>query len=143
MNWKLIFVLSLVGFAMALESVFLPSSRPESLVWPVVFIVYAFVIARRAPGRYFLHGFLVGLTNWVWVAAAHVILHDVYVATHAKDVATMHAMALPDMPQQMAAFVRGVLEDGIPIPGLSGLVIGLLAWIASRIQRKPRTTLAA
>jgi hypothetical protein len=143
MNWKLIFLLSLVGLAMALESVFLPSSRPESLVWPVAFVVYAFVIARRAPGKYFLHGFLVGFTNWVWVAAAHVIFRDAYVATHAKEVANLQSMALPGVPPGVAAAVRAWLTSGIPIPGLSGLVIGLLAWIASRFAAPKRKSAPA
>src|SRR5689334_19124540 len=138
MNWKLILLLSLAGVAMALESVFLPSSRVESLIWPVVFIVYAFVIARRAPGLYFLHGFLVGFTNWVWVAAAHVVLRDAYVATHAKEIATLQATALPGAPPAVAAGIRAWLASGIPVPGLSGLVIGLLAWIASRFAAPKR-----
>lgn len=64
MNWKLILLLSMFGLAMAIATVYVMPSRFEAPFWLVIFVTCAFVIARRAPGKFFLHGFLVGLTNW-------------------------------------------------------------------------------
>ena len=56
MNWKLILQLSLFGLAMGLATVFFISSSAEPFFWLAIFIASAYLIATRAPGRYFLHG---------------------------------------------------------------------------------------
>jgi hypothetical protein len=131
MNLKLIFLLSLMGLAMAIGTVYVIPSNIEAMLWPVIFVICAFLIARGAPGKFFLHGFLVGLTNWVWVAGTHVILSDAYTARHVKEVAAMRAMPLPDAP--ITVLMR--LYD-LPVPGASGVVIGLLAWVAAKVVRR-------
>jgi hypothetical protein len=139
LNWKLVLQLSMLGLAMAVGSAFVMPPRVETPLWPVIFIVVAILVARRAPGRYFLHGFFVGFTNWVWVAAAHMIFHESYAARHAKDIAAMVSMPMPGLPSWAAGIVRAFRENGIPIPGASGVVIGLLSWIASKVAAlKPR-----
>jgi hypothetical protein len=74
MDWPLIFTLSLFGLAMGLATVFVIPSNIEPLFWLLIFIVCAYAIAKRAPGRPFLHGLLVSLVNSVWISAAHVLL---------------------------------------------------------------------
>jgi len=143
MNWKLIFQLSLLGLAMAIATVYVIPPRLEPFFWPVIFVVSAFFLARRAPGRYFLHGFLVGLANWVWVAAAHVVLHRAYLATHAMEIATMQAMPMPSLPPFLMPIVRLARSRDLPIPGLSGVVIGLFAWLASKFLRPTRASAPA
>ena len=116
MNWKLIFLLSLFGLAMAVGTVSVIDSKMEPWCWLAIFIVCAWAIAARAPGKFFLHGFLVGIVNSVWVTAAHMLLYDPYIAHHAREA-------------QMMAIVG-------PIVGvLSGLVLGLFAWIAGKLAR--------
>src|SRR2546426_4238331 len=56
MDWLLILTLSLFGLAMAVATVFVIPSNIEPLFWLVIFIVCAYLIAKRAPGRPFLHG---------------------------------------------------------------------------------------
>jgi hypothetical protein len=139
LNWKLVLQLSMFGLAMAIGSAFVLPPGIETPLWPVIFIVVAIVVARRAPARYFLHGFFVGLANWVWVAAAHVVFHEAYAAGHAKDIAAMLSMSMPSMPPWAVEIVRAFRARGIPIPGASGVVIGLLSWIASKIAAPKRT----
>ena len=125
MNWKLIFLLSLFGLAMGVATVFVIPSNIEPAFWCVIFVICAWVIASRAPGRYFLHGLLVSIVNSVWITAAHVLLFDQYVASHAKEAAMMRAM--PIAPRVMMVITG-------PLVGVvSGLVLGLFAWIASKI----------
>jgi len=127
MNWKLIFGLSLFGLAMAIATVFVIPSKIEPLFWLIIFIICAIVIAKQAPGKYFLHGLLVSLVNSVWITAAHVLLFDQYIARHAKEAQMMAQMPLA--PRVM------MLVTG-PLVGLvSGLVLGLFAFIASRFVK--------
>ena len=133
MNWKLIFGLSLFGLAMAVATVFVIPSNVEPVFWLVIFIVCAIVIAKYAPGKFFLHGLLVSLVNSVWVTAAHVLLFDPYIAHHAKEAAMMTRMPMPMAPRLMM-MVTG------PIVGvISGVVLGLFAFIASRVMKRGAT----
>lgn len=125
MNWKLIFLLSLLGLAMGIATVFFVPSNIEPFCWLVVFVISAYVIATRAPGKYFLHGLLVSIVNSVWVTAAHVLLFDQYVANHAREVAMMESM--PISPRLM------MVVTGPLIGVVSGLVLGLFAFIASKL----------
>src|ERR1700730_4917350 len=128
MNWRLIFGLSLFGLAMAIATVFVIPSNIEPFCWLAIFLICAYIIARQAPGKFFLHGLMVSVVNSIWITAAHVLLFDQYVATHAKEAAMMQT--LPMSPRVMMA-VTG------PIVGVvSGCILGLFAWIASKLVRK-------
>jgi hypothetical protein len=125
MNWKLIFLLSLFGLAMGIATVFFVPSNIEPFCWLVIFVICAYIIAARAPGKYFLHGLLVSIVNSVWITAAHVLLFDSYIANHAREAAMMESV--PVAPRLMM-FVTGPL-----IGVVSGLVLGLFAFIASKL----------
>jgi hypothetical protein len=141
MKWKLVLQLSLLGLAMAIGTVFVIPSNVEPLLWPAIFIACALVIARRAPRRFFLHGFFVGLANWTWVAIAHVVFFDAYAAHHAEHLAALQSLPVPDMPL-IASIVEAFRQYALPIPGLSGIVIGSLAWIVSKLAAPKRRTAA-
>jgi len=138
MNGKLILLLSMLGLAMALATTYFLPSRLEGFFWLAIFLTDAFVIARRAPGKYFLHGFLAGFANWVWVAAAHVILSAAYRASHAGEPAAVSGMP-PAVASALGPLFGVMNEYNLPIPGASGIVIGALSWIASRFAapKKP------
>jgi len=127
MNWKLVIQLSLFGLAMAVGTVFVIPSKVEPFCWLVIFLICAYLIATRAGGRPFLHGVLLGVANSVWITAAHILLYDLYIASHAEEAAMMQSMPMPASPRLMMAFAGPVI--GL----LSGIVIGVLAWIASKI----------
>jgi len=126
MNWKLIFALSLFGLAMAVASL-LGLGMLEPLLWLVIFIIYAWVIATRASGKYFLHGFLVSVVNSIWITA----IHAAFFTTYAKNNPQMVQGAPAGMNSRVLMIVMG------PIVGaVFGLVAGLFAFIASKIVRK-------
>lgn len=130
LNWNLIFKLSLFGLAMGLATVYVIPSNIEPLFWLVIFIICAYIIAKNCSSKYFLHGLMVSLVNAVWITAAHILLFDAYISNHAKEAEMMTKMPVPDSPKLM------MLMTG-PIVGLvSGLVLGLFAFIASRIVKK-------
>jgi hypothetical protein len=131
MNGKLVVQLSLFGLVMALATVFVISSTVEPLCWLAIFIVCAYLIARRAPGSYFLHGLLVGIANSVWITAAHVLLFDQYIARHAREAEMVGRMPLT--PKAM------MLLTGPIVGVVSGIFLGILALVVHRIV-STRTT---
>lgn len=130
MNWKLILQLSLFGLAMGVGTVFWIPSNIEPLFWLVGLSGCAYLIAKRAAGREFGHGFLLGLANSVWVTGSHVLLFDHYVANHPQEMAQMAIMPLAQVPRVLMVVV------GLLIGVVSGLVIGLFAVIAARLVRR-------
>lgn len=127
MNWKLIFQLSLFGLAMGIATVFFVPSTVEPFLWLAIFVVSAYLIATRAPGRYFAHGLLVSLANSVWITATHVLLFERYIAGHPRELAMMASMPMANHPRLL------MLCTG-PIIGLvSGVVLGLFAVVASKL----------
>ena len=131
MNWKLIFQLSLFGLAMGIATVFLIPSKIEPAFWFVIFLISAYIIAKRRTTKLFLHGLLLGLANSVWITAAHVLLFDSYIARHAQEAAMMQSMPLPGSPRLMMTLTG-------PVIGLiSGVVLGLFALAAGKLVKNP------
>ena len=127
MNWKLILQLSLFGLVMGTATVFVIPSTVEPFCWLVIFLVSAWAIIRRAPGRPFGHGVLVGLANSVWVTGAHLVFFNAYIAGHQREMDVLAHSPLPTHPRVM------MLGMG-PLAGLiSGMIIGFLALLAWRV----------
>lgn len=128
MNWKLLIALSLLGLVMAVATVFWIGPRIEPLFWLIDFVFCGWMIARRAPGRLFLHGFVLGLLNCVWVVAAHATWYDAYTANHPQMVTMMKDSPIDGRTMQ---FIAG------PVIGIiSGLVIGLITLLMAAITRR-------
>ena len=134
MNWKLIFLLSLFGLAMGFTTIFLIPSHIEPFFWLIIFIVCAYLIAKYAPGKYFLHGLFVSIVNSIWITGAHVLLFQQFINAH-PEYLQMVAM----MPPALAAHPRRAMLLTNPIVYVFwGLVLGLFAWLASKIVRDQR-----
>ena len=130
MDWKLIFQLSLFALAMGVATVFVIPSNIEPAFWLVIFVLCAYLIAKRAPGKPLLHGLLLGLVNCVWITASHILFADHYLANHAREAAMMASMPMPDSPRLMMALVG-------PVVGLiSGVILGLFALVATKIWKR-------
>ncbi|MDQ6757324.1 MAG: hypothetical protein M3004_10355 [Bacteroidota bacterium] len=130
MNWNLIFKLSLFGLAMAFATVYFIPSNIEPFCWLIIFIICAYIIAKNCSSKYFLHGLLVSIVNSIWITAVHIILFDKYISGHPKEVEMMKKMPMPDSPKLM------MLMTGPVVGIVSGLILGLFAFIASKIFKK-------
>jgi len=128
-DWKLVLRLSLFGAAMGIATVFVVPSKVEPLLWLAIFALCAYLIAKRAPGKPFLHGLLVSLVNSVWITGSHIALAESYLLRHPDEAAMLTKMPLPDAPRLM------MLMTGPVVGVVSGLVLGLFAWIASKLVR--------
>jgi uncharacterized membrane protein len=131
MNKNLIFKLSLLGLGMAFATVFIIPSNVEPFIWLVIFIVSAYAIARECSSRFFLHGFLTSLANCVWVTTVHVLMYDTYIIYHQEEAAMLSTGPLATHPRLM------MLITGPIIGIISGIVLGFLSWIASKLVKRP------
>ena len=130
MNWKLIFQLSLFGLAMALATVYWIPPHWEPVFWIVIFVICAYYIARRSPGKFFLHGLLVGIFNSIWITAVHLLLAKTYLANHPEEADMMTRMPWPKHPRILMAIT------GPFIGVISGIILGIFALIASKILKR-------
>ena len=126
-NTKLIFQLSLFGLAMGFATVYIIPSNVEPIFWIAIFVFCAIVIARQCHNRYFLHGFLVSMLNSVWITTIHIILFEDYVVNHSNELQMMEKFPLP------YSMRISMLMIGPVIGAISGIVLGLLCVIASKI----------
>jgi hypothetical protein len=134
MNWKLIFQLSVFGLIMAFATISLIPEKIEPLFWLVIFIFCAYTIARICTEKYFFNGFMVSVINCVWITAVDLIFCADYMKNHADRSATaMH------MPAAMNTHPREVILAIAPISAIVfGLILGLFAFIASKIVKKKK-----
>jgi len=130
MKWNLIFNLSLFGLAMAFATVYFIPSDIEPFIWLIIFIICAWQIAKKCASRYFLHGFLISIFNSVWITAVHILLFDRYITNHPSELEMMKRMPMPDSPKLM------MLMTGPVVGIISGLILGLFAFIASKIVKR-------
>ena len=129
MNWRLILMLSLFGMAMAIGTIWWIPMNVEYILWPIIFIICAYFIAKGCNGKYFFNGFMVSIVNCIWITSAHFIWYAEYMATHI------------DMNKNMTGYMadhprRAMLIVGPLVGIVSGLVLGLFSWIASKIVKK-------
>ncbi len=131
MKWKLVFLLSVFGLAMAFGTISLVHVKLELVCWLVIFIISAYLIAKNCINRYFVHGFLVGLLNCVWFTAIHVFYFHTYMAHHVRMAKKIADMTISNHPLRMMAIM------GIGFGIVLALILGLLAFIASKLVKKP------
>jgi len=130
MKWKLIFLLSLFGLAMAFATVFWIHVKLELFCWLVIFIISAYLIAMNCINRYFLHGLLVGLLNCVWITVIHIFYFHTFMAHHVRMARKIGDMTISDHPLRMMTIM------GIGFGIVLALILGLLSFSVSRLVKK-------
>ena len=129
MNWKLLFRLSLFGIGMGLATVFFIPTKVEPFFWLVIFIICAYFIAKKANGKYFLHGFFLSLINSFWITSCHILMYNSYIANH-PEMTNMNAqMHMVNHPRLLMALFGPVFG------ACFGLIMGLFAFIASKLVK--------
>jgi hypothetical protein len=130
MNWSLVLRLSLFGLLMAFATVSVVPFAAEPFLWLIIFIICAYVIAKRCDGRYFMHGVLVGLVNSVWITGAHILFAETYMAHHPEQVSMMASTPWAEHPRE------GMLVMG-PVAGLAfGAILGLFCVVAAAVMKR-------
>lgn len=126
MKWKLIIQLSIFGLIMAFATISLISERMEPPFWFMTFAFSAYVIAKVAPGKYFLHGFMVSLVNCFWITLVHLFFYDNYAAHHPIAVGMYQGIH----PRWM------MILFGPAFGVIFGIIQGLFAFLASKLVTK-------
>jgi len=128
MHWKLIFLLSLVGLAMAVGTVFFIPSHIEAAVWLGIFVLCAYWIGRYTRRYRFAHGVLVGLASSVWITALHLLFEDRYLAGHPRESGLIRDLHTA----HIYVSATTVIAITGPLTGLMfGIVIGVFAMVAA------------
>jgi hypothetical protein len=129
MNWKLIFLLSLIAIPMAFGTAFFIPSTLEPVLWIVIFLFCAYIIAKKCSRRFFLNGFMVSIFNCIWISLIHFTFFDAYYRNH-PELARMND-ATPEAMRYAMLFIG-------PLVGIfSGTILGLFSWgVAKFILKK-------
>lgn len=131
MNWKLIFLLSLFGLAMAFATISLIPTKAEPVCWLIIFIICAYLIVKNTAGKYFLHGFLVSIVNSIWITAVHVYWYTTYLANH------HHFAEMGEKMQLVPGHIRWSMLVSGPLFGVGfGIILGLFAFVAGKLMKK-------
>lgn len=128
LNWKLIIRMSAFGLAMAIGTVWWIPGNIELVIWLGIFVYCAYMVAQQAPGKHFLHGFLISMVNCIWVTSAHIIFFEDYAASHPE---AMEVSAKMTTHPRMMMAIMGPIFGAV-----MGLVLGLFCFIAAKIARK-------
>jgi len=117
---------------MAIVTISLIPQNIEPVFWLVIMITIAFIVAKKAPGKYFLHGFLISIFNCIWITIAHVLFASTYLPNHPQ-----YQQMIASMPDVMRNHERiTMIILGLPFGIAFGLVLGLFCFIASKIVKK-------
>jgi len=130
MNWKLIFCLSLGGIALGLAKSYAIVPEP-AITWIPYVAVLAMtaIIAKKAHGKYFLHGFLACFFASLFVAATEYVLWDEY-AAHNFPVVSQY-MAISSQAGMLPKEMNAILTGGIGV--MVSVSVGVLTLIVSMI----------
>ncbi len=130
MNWKLILSLSILGVAMAIAGVFGFSGMTSTIVWLLIFIIYAVIIVWKAKNRYFLHAFLVSVLNGLWIGIVQAVFITTYFANH-HVISRIYKMLPLNSHRRVLMVITGVL-----IGVISGPITGLITFAAGRLMKR-------
>jgi hypothetical protein len=130
MNWPLILVLSLFGILMGLLSLFGLTHGIEWILWLIIAVISAAVLAKKVQTRLFVSGFLVGVCDGVFNSIIQSLFFGTYLLNN------------PQVAEQIDQIPAGIdgrffsLLAGPFIGLIFGLVVGLLAVIARKVTNK-------
>ena len=133
MNWRAILALSGFGFAMGLASVWGFVGKLELPLWLAIGVFCGVWLARRSPGRSFLHGFCVGLIAGAIAALVQTSLLDTYLALNpdsAADVKNLPGGLTPRLFFLALAPFAGLIN---------GVVFGLVGAVAAMVVGRRRS----
>lgn len=116
---------------MAILTVFLIPFYMDIFFWIPIFLICAYIIAKKAYDSYFLHGLWTGIAIFLWVTLIHVLLFTKYIFANGPMVGILSKLPKIASPRVMLIIY-------LPLLGVAcGIIIGLLSVLASKfVQRK-------
>ena len=126
MNWQIILLYSLFGVLMGILSVNGFTKKIEPLLWILFGLFTAFMVARNVPGKAYLHGFFIGLSWGIFNAVLQSLFFDTYIKNNPKYREAFQKRATLK-PRYFFLF------SGLMIGVVTGIVLGGLVWLCSKI----------
>lgn len=133
MSWKVIFLLSLSGIVVGFAGVFGLKGAAEMVVWLVLFLVFAIVIAKQRDSDYFVHALLASILAGFWVGVVHAAFVNTFVA-HDPRLGTGLARIPPSAHPRLMMFIYGPF-----IGAVTGVVAGLMAAVAGKFVKRTQS----
>jgi hypothetical protein len=89
---------------------------------------------RYAPGKYFLHGFLVSFLNGIWISVIHSLFFTQYIQNNPEMMSDYNRLPPIADPRAMMLIIGPVIGAG------TGVIAGLFAiiaekWFGERIRK--------
>lgn len=128
MNVRVVLSLSSVAILLGAATSFGLTQGLEWVLWVVIALFSAFLIAKRAPRRPVLNGFLVGLLCGILSAATQSLLFDSYIANNPSAAERLSRISMGLDPRSF------ILASGVIIGLAAGALFGVLALLASKLE---------
>lgn len=129
MNWMLILLLAVAGLGLGALGIFGLTEGKEWWVMAIEVLLFALILALKAPGKFFKHGFLTSLISSIASSIMMFLLYDTYVANNPE-----YAAKIAEVPESLN--MRVTMLIGGPISGaISGLVLGGLTVLLAKFLR--------
>jgi len=133
MNVRLILKLSLLGLLVGALGIvgLLPARWGETTLTGVITIVFAAVLVRNAPGKFFLHGFLTGFIASAASTLLQAAFMDQYLAhnTHASE--SFRTVLPPNVPPAVVVVIATPFTAAV-----AGVVTGFITWAWARLAHR-------
>ncbi len=128
MNWKLIFGLSFFGLIVVFTTAyFIPSTSAPIIACSGIFVIWAYLAAKYAFGKYFWHGFCIILANCVWVVAARILLFSTNIVKHTRELDIRNKIEILHGHSRLELIIMGLIGTIA-----FAVVLGLFCVIASK-----------
>ena len=130
MNWRLIFLLSLLSIVLAIASILGFVKSYEWLMWLIIGVYCGWQFAGRVSDDYFLHGFYLGILDGILNSVAKALFFNPYISNNPRMVEEFSNLP-QDLSPQVVLLIMGPI-----IGAFSGVVFGVLAFLASRVRKR-------
>ncbi|MBU0508948.1 hypothetical protein KKH27_08955 [bacterium] len=131
MNWKLIFVVSLLGVLIGLVSLFGLVDLNQWFIAIMWWLIAALILGRFAHKKYFGHGLWTGVIESLVSSTLIYLFFDTYVANNPK-VAEQLAQLPPGVDARSMMLINMLV--GVII---GGVVLGLLTLLSGKVFGEP------
>ena len=103
MQWRVIALLSFLGFIMGSASLFGVTEKIEPFLWLIIALVVPVTVARSVEKKIFMHGLLIGIGIGLLNSSIQAIFFDTYLAANPETTKEFHHV--PIHPQWFVFFV--------------------------------------
>lgn len=130
MNWRLIFLLSLLSIVLAAASILGFVKSQEWLMWLIIGLYCGWQFAGRVNDDFFLHGFYLGILDGIFNSAAKALFFGSYISNNPRMAEEFRNLP-QDLSPQMVLLIMGPI-----IGAFSGVAFGVIAVLASKLRKR-------